>query len=63
MRILRIGIMVAAGLGVLGLDVGASLRTGALTQTEAHAKRHKKRHRKHAHHRHHKHHHAPAQQM
>ena len=66
MRMLRIGILVAVGLGLLGLDVGASLRAGAIRQSEAHAakhhrKRHRKRRRRHHHHR--RHHPAPAQEM
>jgi hypothetical protein len=62
MRILRIGIIVAVGLGVLGIDVGESVRTGAISDASAQAKRHHKRHRKHARHRR-KHHSPPATEM
>jgi hypothetical protein len=61
MRILRIGIIVTVGLGVLGIDVGETVRTGAISDASAQAKRH--RHRKHARHRHRKHHRAPASEM
>jgi hypothetical protein len=62
MRILRIGIIVTVGLGILGIDVGESVRTGAISDASAHAKRHR-HHRKHARHRHRKHHTAPASEM
>jgi hypothetical protein len=52
MRILRIGIILTVGLGVLGIDVGESVRTGAISDANAQAKRHHRRHRKHARHRH-----------
>jgi hypothetical protein len=55
MRILRIGIILTLGLGVLGIDVGESVRTGTISDANAHAKRHHRRHRKHARHRHRKH--------
>ncbi|MGZ3425751.1 MAG: hypothetical protein ACXVCV_03835 [Polyangia bacterium] len=55
MRVLRIGIIVTVGLGILGIDVGESVRQGAISDASAHAKRHK-HHRKHARHRHRKHH-------
>ena len=55
MRILRIGIILTLGIGVLGIDVGESVRTGAISDANAQAKRHHKRHRKHARHRHRKH--------
>jgi hypothetical protein len=61
MRILRIGIIVTVGLGVLGIDVGESVRLGAISDASAQAKRHR-HHRKHARHRHRKH-HAPASEM
>lgn len=61
MRILRIGIILTLGLGVLGIDVGESVRTGAISDASAQAKRH--RHHKHARHRHRKHHRAPASEM
>ncbi len=54
MRILRIGLIAAIGCGVLGIDVGESVRAGALTDGSAHAK--KRHHRKHARKRHRKHH-------
>jgi hypothetical protein len=62
MRILRIGIIVTVGLGVLGIDVGESVRTGAISAASAQAKHHR-HHRKHARHRHRKHHRAPASEM
>jgi hypothetical protein len=62
MRILRIGIVVTVGLGVLGIDVGESLRAGAISDGSALAKKHHRRHRKHARHRR-KHHSAPATEM
>ena len=55
MRILRIGIILTVGLGVLGIDVGESVRTGAISDANAQAKRHHRKHRKHARHRHRKH--------
>ena len=62
MRILRIGIIVSVALGVLGIDVGESLRVGAISDASAQAKRHHRRHRKHARHRR-KHHSPPATEM
>lgn len=63
MRILRIAMILTIGLGVLGIDVGESVRTGAISDGSAHAKRHHKR----RHHRHHKrarrHRRAPATEM
>jgi hypothetical protein len=62
MRVLRIGFIVLVGLGVLGIDVGESLRTGAISDGSAQAKRHHRHHRKHARHRRHRH-HPPASEM
>jgi hypothetical protein len=62
MRLLRIGIIVTIGLGVLGIDVGETVRTGAITDGSAQAKRHHRRHRKHARHRR-RHHSPPASEM
>ena len=58
MRLARIGIILAMGSGVLGIDVGESLRAGTITDGSAHAKRHH-RHRKHARKRHRRHHRTP----
>jgi hypothetical protein len=61
-RILGIGIILAFAFGVLGIDVGESLRQGTITDGSAHAKRHH-RHHKRRHRRHHKHRRAPAGEM
>ena len=55
MRVLRMGIVVALGLGVLGIDVGESVRTGTLSDSSAQAKKHHRRHKR-ARKRHRKHH-------
>lgn len=62
MRLLRIGFILTVGLGVLGIDVGETLRTGAISDGSAQAKHHHRHHRKHARRRHHRH-HAPASEM
>jgi hypothetical protein len=64
MRILRIGLVVAIVVGVLGIDVGESVRAGAIVDGSAHAAKHRSHKRKHARKRHHKRkhrrrHHAP----
>ncbi len=65
MRVLRIGMIVAAGLGAFGVDVEESFESGSISDGSAHAKRgHRRHHRKHARHRRHKHHRsAPATEM
>jgi hypothetical protein len=50
MSIWRIGVMALVGFGLLGLDVGESLRTGTISANSAQAKRHRK-HRRHKRHR------------
>ncbi len=61
MRILGLGFILMIAFAVLGIDVGESLRSGTITDGDAHAKRHRKRHHKHR--RHHKRRHAPATEM
>lgn len=53
MRIVRIGIVMAIGLGVLGIDVGESVRAGAITDGSAQAKKHHRRHKSRKRHRKH----------
>ena len=65
MRIVGFGFILLIAFAVLGIDVGESLRLGALTDGEAQAKHahHRKHHKRR--HRHHKtaHHAAPATEM
>jgi hypothetical protein len=53
-RILALGVGLTFAFGALCIDVGESLRQGAITDGSAHAKRHH-RHHKRRHRRHHKH--------
>jgi hypothetical protein len=53
MRFCRIGIVVAVGLGVLGIDVGESVRVGGISDASAQAKRHHRRHKSRKRHRKH----------
>lgn len=46
MRIFRLAMVLAIGLAVLGIDVGESVRAGAITDGSAHAKRHRKHHKR-----------------
>jgi hypothetical protein len=62
MSVLRLAMILTIALGVLSIDVGESLRSGAVVGVSAHAKRHRHKHKKHARKRHHKH-HAPATEM
>lgn len=63
MRILGLGFILMIAFAILGIDVGESLRTGTLTDGEAHAKRHhrSKHHKRRRHHR--RRHSAPATEM
>ena len=47
MRIFRMAMAMTIGLALLGIDVGESVRTGAITDGSAHAKRHKHHKRRH----------------
>jgi hypothetical protein len=74
LRFVRLGVIAAIGLGLLGVDVGESLRAGSITVASADARaraststrkkhhRHHRHHRKHARKRHRKH-HAPPPEM
>lgn len=62
MRIFGFGLVLMIAFAVLGIDVGESLRTGTITDSEAQAKHHHRRHHKRRRH-HHRHHHAPASEM
>jgi uncharacterized membrane protein YoaK (UPF0700 family) len=64
MRVLRIGMLMAVAIGVLGIDVGQSVRTGNLSVASARAAKHR-HNKKHARKRHRKHHRrkAPASEM
>ncbi len=59
MRVLRIGMIVAAGLGAFAVDVEESSESGRISVGSAHAKPHRRHHRKHARPRHRKRHHSP----
>ncbi|HWE26722.1 MAG TPA: hypothetical protein VHB97_01915 [Polyangia bacterium] len=63
MRIFGFGVILMIAFAVLGIDVGESWRLGAITDGDAHAKRHHRKHHKRARHRHHKRHRAPATEM
>jgi hypothetical protein len=56
MRLMRIAFLVAAAAGVLGIDVGESVRAGSISDGSAGANpRNRRRHRKHRHKRRKKH--------
>jgi hypothetical protein len=59
MRIFGVGLILMIAFAVLGIDVGESWRTGAIS--DGSAKRHHRHHKRH--HRHHKRRHAPAGEM
>jgi hypothetical protein len=64
MRLLRIGMLMVVAIGLLGIDVGESVRTGSLSVASAQAAK-QRHHKKHARKRHRKHHRrkAPASEM
>jgi hypothetical protein len=62
MRILGFGLVLMIAFAVLGIDVGASLRSGSITDGSALAKHHHRRHHRHHKRRHHPR-HAPATEM
>jgi len=43
MRLMRMGLLVAIAAGVLGIDVGQSVRTSSISDGSAQAKPHRKR--------------------
>lgn len=59
MSLIRSAILIAVGLGVLGIDAGDSWRTGSLSVTGAHAQKHHRHRRHRRHHRQRRHRHAP----